>query len=398
MSVIRSMGARPSPPDVRDYPLKGFIAAAAPLPRSFRLPVQLPIYNQGNTDMCVDFSIREIKELQEWLERGKHEPMANGYIYASREPDHWQGEGMFPREALETLLKRGIPPASVFNQVGTFGQCTAAYLTGKAQADEAARPQRVRYYVRCNTAQDVMTALAVGQSPVLIATAVTQRFAMSWLMPDGSALEEPKEHFQEGSPELVGYHAMMVDGYLTDDAGRVWLEVQNSWGTGWGNQGRCRIPVDYPGLYEMWSVVDSHPVSQWVSLAVNSREMVRTWWDEDGARRVDKLWMDAEPVIKDGRTFVPLRAVSEAFGAEVWYSEVANQVGVKHEGAVVTMEPGVRVARVNDTPALLDVAPWIDVETSRTMVPLRFLGEAFGFTVEWNQNNQTITIMKNAAS
>ena len=89
--------------------------------------------------------------------------------------------------------------------------------------------------------------------------------------------------------------------------------------------------------------------------------------------------MDATPIIKDNRTFVPFRALIEAFGADVAYNEADKTVTATLDGTTVVMTIGSNAYTVNGAEKTMDVAPYIDGE--RTMVPVRFVAEAFGIDV-----------------
>ena len=89
--------------------------------------------------------------------------------------------------------------------------------------------------------------------------------------------------------------------------------------------------------------------------------------------------MDATPIIKDNRTFVPFRALAEAFGANVDYNEADKTVTAELAGNTVVMTIGSNAYTVNGAEKTMDVAPYIDGE--RTMVPVRFVAEAFGIDV-----------------
>ena len=89
--------------------------------------------------------------------------------------------------------------------------------------------------------------------------------------------------------------------------------------------------------------------------------------------------MDATPIIKDNRTFVPFRALAEAFGAKVDYNEADKTVTAELAGNTVVMTIGSNAYTVNGVAKTMDVAPYID--GSRTMVPVRFVAEAFGIDV-----------------
>ena len=96
---------------------------------------------------------------------------------------------------------------------------------------------------------------------------------------------------------------------------------------------------------------------------------------------------DVAPFIQDNRTYVPFRALTEAFGAEVEYNAENNTVTTKLNGKTVVLTVGSTVLTVNDNTVTMDVAPFI--VDDRVVVPVRFIGEAFGFTVEATQDATT---------
>lgn len=91
-----------------------------------------------------------------------------------------------------------------------------------------------------------------------------------------------------------------------------------------------------------------------------------------------------------GRTFVPIRFVSEALGAEVIWDGDAQTVEVTFEGSAITMPVGSSQAIVDGKNVALD-APAL-LQNQRVMVPLRFVSEALGRTVDWNATERTVTI------
>jgi len=105
-----------------------------------------------------------------------------------------------------------------------------------------------------------------------------------------------------------------------------------------------------------------------------------------------RLSLDVSPVVQDGRTLVPLRAITEGLGAEVDWDGATGTVTVSLDGLVVTLTPGRREAAINGRPVLLDVAP-ANVG-GRTLVPLRFIGEAFGAKVGWYGEARVISVSR----
>lgn len=111
-----------------------------------------------------------------------------------------------------------------------------------------------------------------------------------------------------------------------------------------------------------------------------------------------KVQMDQQPIIENGRTLVPLRAVAEALGCEVvWDSETKTASFTQGDiMAIVTVGEnyiivGDGVYNENvpvDSPAV--------IVNSRTMIPLRALSEGFGYDVEWDGSTSTVNINSKA--
>lgn len=88
------------------------------------------------------------------------------------------------------------------------------------------------------------------------------------------------------------------------------------------------------------------------------------------------------PVIKNGSTLVPMRAFFEALGCEVkWDSKTRTAIGVR-DGKEVKLPIGSKTAFVNGEKKRLTVEA--QLINSSTFIPLRFVGEALGDEVIWN--------------
>lgn len=91
--------------------------------------------------------------------------------------------------------------------------------------------------------------------------------------------------------------------------------------------------------------------------------------------------LDVAPYIKDSRTYVPLRALAQSFGADVNWDEETGEITVDGNGTKVVLEVGKTTYTVNDNEKTMDVAPELDSAAGRTLVPVRFVAEALGYTV-----------------
>ncbi|WP_261302816.1 stalk domain-containing protein [Paenibacillus andongensis] len=99
---------------------------------------------------------------------------------------------------------------------------------------------------------------------------------------------------------------------------------------------------------------------------------------------------DVPPVIINGQAYLPIRSVSESFGAAVDWDQESLTVTVSTEYATIT-------SRINNTTAYIDGEPTqIDgpslLLAGRTYVPLRFMSESLGLQVDWHAPTQIIQI------
>ena len=100
---------------------------------------------------------------------------------------------------------------------------------------------------------------------------------------------------------------------------------------------------------------------------------------------------DVQPFFENGRTMVPFRTVAEALGAEVGYD--SGTVSASLDGTVCRFAIGGDTLTVSDraTGKVLKTVP-LDAspieKDGRTCVPVRFLAESLGLTVEWDDDAQ----------
>ena len=102
--------------------------------------------------------------------------------------------------------------------------------------------------------------------------------------------------------------------------------------------------------------------------------------------------MDVAPYIKDSRTYVPMRYLGEILGAEVVWDDAARTVTLTRGDTTVVFTIGSTTYTVNGEAKTADVAP--EITNSRTMLPARFVAEAFGAVVGWDAATQTVLIQK----
>lgn len=99
---------------------------------------------------------------------------------------------------------------------------------------------------------------------------------------------------------------------------------------------------------------------------------------------------DAKPYIKNGRTLVPVRFVSEEMGAKVTWDNRNREVLIEKNGKKILLKIASKNVYVNGVKKVIDVPA--ELKNGRTMVPLRFINEAFGANVYWDDEEKKVII------
>jgi hypothetical protein len=105
--------------------------------------------------------------------------------------------------------------------------------------------------------------------------------------------------------------------------------------------------------------------------------------------------LDSPPIIKNGRTLVPIRTIIEALKGSIGWDGTTRKATVTLGSTTIELWIGKNVATVNGKNTPIDstnalVVP--EIISSRTMLPLRFVSENLGCSVVWATATKTITI------
>ncbi len=103
-----------------------------------------------------------------------------------------------------------------------------------------------------------------------------------------------------------------------------------------------------------------------------------------------QISFDQPPIIYNDRTMVPMRAIFEALGLTVQWFEEDKRVTAYGENIKMTMYIGDDTISLNEKTYKTDTAPII-IE-GRTLVPLRAIGELLNSEVGWDGENRVVTI------
>lgn len=92
---------------------------------------------------------------------------------------------------------------------------------------------------------------------------------------------------------------------------------------------------------------------------------------------------DAAPVIRNDRTLVPIRIITEALGGKVDWNGATKEVTLSINDKEIKMTIGKMLEKYGVAPVIID---------GRTFVPVRFVADELGAEVAWDEATKTVTI------
>lgn len=105
-----------------------------------------------------------------------------------------------------------------------------------------------------------------------------------------------------------------------------------------------------------------------------------------------RLPCDVPPLLSQGRVLVPLRAIFQALGAEVEWDAQAKLVRARRGDREIRLVIGEKSAVLNGKLISLDVPA--QVVDGRTLVPIRFVSQALGASVEWRAGERAVYVYR----
>ena len=103
---------------------------------------------------------------------------------------------------------------------------------------------------------------------------------------------------------------------------------------------------------------------------------------------------DVEPQLVNGRTMVPFRAIFEAMGATVEWNQELWQASGEKDGKKVSMiiDSNQVVITNNGEEEIIEIDQAPMIIDGRTLVPVRFVAQAFDKIVAWDNEERTVII------
>lgn len=104
----------------------------------------------------------------------------------------------------------------------------------------------------------------------------------------------------------------------------------------------------------------------------------------------EEVYFDQDPIIYSNRVLVPIRAVMESIGANVEWDN--NNITLTKDNTNIEITIGETEVLLNGEILNLDVPA--QIISGRTLVPVRFISQCLNYNVEWNQDTQTVNVIK----
>lgn len=158
---------------------------------------------------------------------------------------------------------------------------------------------------------------------------------------------------------------------------------------GWSDGKTIYDPYDYVPITK-----NTIFIAQWQSKSLTRPSNVLMFINQQYMTVDGKSFTtDAAPYIRNNRTYIPIRALSEGFGAQVFWDNQSRSVTINLDGNSIVMNMGSTYYWINGQLREMDVAPEIS-GIGRTYVPIRFVAEALGFNVypSYNYDGTTYSV------
>lgn len=144
----------------------------------------------------------------------------------------------------------------------------------------------------------------------------------------------------------------------------------------------CSVTVFILFLFSGTAFASEYEYFKLAELAIGNNEVIL-------GNKTDAI--EVAPYTKNGRTLVPLRFMEKALGAKVSWDEITETATLAFNGKSLSVTIGSFDAMVDGVPVKLDVPP--ELKKGRTFVPLRFISENLGARITYDPNEQRIVIL-----
>lgn len=233
----RILNWKKGPEDSRDFKSVRRLTAPVELPSEFELDKQIPVTDQGGIGSCTAQSACSCfqYEVAQITNNFDFNPSRLFQYYNSRKLQGWENEdsGAYIRDAFKALNKWGLAKEALWPYEDTL-QALVKEPSASVYED-GLKALAVKYAAVPQNEQTIKETLISGAA-VSFGFNVYQSFFGSWANSTG-LMPVPKR-----GEALQGGHAITAIGW--NDSKKAFL-IQNSWGTGWGQNGKFWMPYSF---------------------------------------------------------------------------------------------------------------------------------------------------------
>ena len=363
-------------PDPRNYNIAQFIPKEDEISDvEFMLdfPKTQIIIDQGSIGACVGHTFIMAKQILEYMHTNKWIDFDPFVTYGTRFEGDYTGVGMIPNQGAKALYKEGAFFRRDFGkrqEMPMLQDTVKEWKKLNSDKVTKALDYRISGYSYVYDEYSIKKALK-NKMPVAVAYPIYPSF---YDTKDDGIVAVPKSN-----ETITGYHEMLIVGWTN----KYWVVV-NSWGINYGLKGMYLIPFENKfdtAIAVSDTITPSKYKAKEILFDIGSNKFI-----------VDKTEkeFDVVPYLKDGRTYVPIRFVTESLGASVEWNDNTKEVTIRSEEAVIVLTIGSRYIVVDGTKYLMDVSP--EIVDGRTMLPVRYVAEYLNCEVGWDIATKSVII------
>jgi len=368
---------KPSPFDPRDKHVDSLLTADDTFDeKEFNIfdDETLKVYNQGQTGMCTAFSAAQFIRHFNYLTTGKLEDFSFGFIYGNRKNPEKTSEGETLVATLSQLRKYGVCKLKDFDFTGSYEEVREQFVKLSDKIKESAKEFKLKSFYRLSLTKDDELPRVLTKYKHIVYAGIPIYSSFYSSFKDG-IVPIPKK-----GEKFYGGHAVVISGYKYINK-VLHAIVINSWGDERGDNGKFYIPVKNFPWYEMWLPFDYEKMH--LTIPVDSD----TFYNNG-----KEIKAYEKSFILNDRMMVPLRTITDIYNLEVEWNNEYRTIMIKEYADKIWMQIGnkqiVNMQSVSFTN--MDVAPII--RNDRTFIPLRFLSEVLGLKVSWDNDNRQAII------
>ena len=371
---------------------KTIVKTTSDIPNKKSLRVYVPpVVSQGNTGFCWAFAGAALKATQEAIETGRTHQLSP--LYIAKKGKEIDGKPNTEGTVSDTIFKVLSKYGTISERLYPFGGYKGNLEFPEDNLGFAPKYKTSEVVTKLTSPEEIMQALSMDK-PVTIGLIVTSQLYDMYNLAE-AYMPLPENGY------ILGGHKMLLTGYdkmLAHGENTGFFDVMNSWGTSWGNRGFAWLPFDYLTYktkdFGMTFFIDAETVVDLKNDPITENVISMNIGETDVKVNGEIVKWEIAPVIKNDRTLVPLRRISEILGYNVGWEDSSKMITLNKDSHKIVMFLGSNVVLADGTPQTWDVAPQISEQADYTLVPLRYIAELLGFTVIWKEDTQEITLVK----